>query len=435
MANLCVAGLWHQASVLSACLADMGHYVRGVGNDEQAVDALNNAQPLVYEPKLQAIMRRNQRAGRLKYTTSYQEALHEADFAYIAIDTPVGQDDESDLSNIFDTARHIGQAISSKLILIVSAQVPVGTCELIANIIREENTTSDFDMAYVPEFLRLGTAIETFRKADRFVIGADDPVVAERVEALYRPLNRPIVLTDIRTAEMAKHASNAFLATSISFINEMANLCDEVGADASQVSQIMRLDRRVGKHAFLSPGLGFAGGTLGREIRALQKLGQEHGCETPMMDAVWTINRARAGVVGQRLQKIYGSLDGLQVGILGLTYKPGTSTLRRSIALEIVRDLSDQGVSVRAFDPLARLDEVSDLPSFESAPDPYSAAQGSDALVLVTEWTDICDLDLTRLRAVMSRPVFIDTRNLFDPVEMKEAGFLYSGIGRGSGSQ
>lgn len=447
MSTICVVGLWHQASVLSACLADMGHQVCGVGDDEQAASSLNTGEPPVYEPKLKAIMRRNLRAGRLKYTADYREALHGAEFAYIAIDTPVGPDDESDLTSVFDAARHVGQAMSGELILIISAQVPVGTCERIAAVVREENPAAVFDVAYVPEFLRLGTAVDTFRKADRFVVGADDPAVAERIAALYRPLGRPIVITNLRTAEMAKHASNAFLATSISFINEMANLCDEVGADALQVAQIMKLDRRIGRHAFLSPGLGFAGGTLGREIRALQKLGQQHGCDTPMMDAVMTINQARARLVGQRLQRAlalslacpepgrrvegYSSLEGLHVGILGLTYKPGTSTLRRSIALDIIRDLVAHGASVKAFDPLARLDEVVDLPPFEPCPDPYAAAQGSDALVLVTEWAGIRDLDLPRLRAVMRRPVFIDTRNVFDPAEMIQLGFIYSGMGRG----
>jgi UDPglucose 6-dehydrogenase len=431
LATICVAGLWHQASVVSACLADMGHQVCGVGDDKEAVASLNAAEPLVYEPELDKIIQRNLQAERLKYTTDYGEALSGVEFAYIAIDTPVGPNDESDLSSIFDAAWNIGRAASERFVLIISAQVPVGTCEHVAAIVREENPTAVFDVAYVPEFLRLGIAVDTFRNADRFVVGADDPGVAERIAALYRPLDRPIVVTNLRTAEMGKHASNAFLSTSISFINEIANLCDEVGADALQVAQIMKLDRRIGKYAFLSPGLGFAGGTLGRDIRALQELGRQHRCDTPMMDAVMAVNEARAGLVRQRLQKVYGELGDLQVGILGLTYKPGTSTLRRSIALEIIRDLVAQGISIRAFDPLARLDEVAELPPFEFCTDPYAAAQGSDALVLVTEWEDIHDLDLSSLRDAMRRPVFIDTRNLFAPDEMARQGFIYSGIGRG----
>jgi UDPglucose 6-dehydrogenase len=434
LATICVAGLWHQGSVVSACLADIGHQVRGVSGEEKVVAALNAADPPVHEPKLKAIIRRNLRAGRLKYTMDYEDALKGADFAYIAIDTPVGPDDESDLSSIFDAARHIGRAMSGDLILIVSAQVPVGTCERIAALVRAENPVAAFDVAYVPEFLRLGAAVETFRRADRFVVGADSPAIAERVAALYRPLGRPVVIAGLRTAEMAKHACNTFLATSISFINEIADLCDEVGADALQVAKIMKLDRRIGKHAFLSPGLGFAGGTLGREIRALQRLGQQHGCDTRMMDTVMAVNQRRASVVGQHLCRVYDSLQGLQVGVLGLTYKAGTSTLRRSVALDIVRELAGKGVSIKAFDPLARLDEVAELPPFELCPDPYAVAQGSDALVLVTEWSGIGDLDLVSLRGGMRRPLFIDTRNALDPQDMKDAGFTYLGIGRGLGA-
>lgn len=431
MANICIAGLWHQATVVSACLADMGHSVFGVGDDEQVVASLNAAKPPVYEPKLETIIRRNLNAGRLTYTTDYYKALREAEFAFIAIDTPVGADDESDLSGIFESAQRIGRAAPERFILVITAQVPVGTCKQLAAIVREENPNTVFDVAYVPEFLRLGTAVDSFRRADRFVIGTDNPMAAKQIAELYRPLGRPMVITNLSTAEMAKHASNAFLATSISFINEMADLCDEVGADVSKVGQIMKLDQRIGKYAFLSPGLGFAGGTLGRELRVLQKLGQHHRRQTLLTDAVVDINQSRARLVGQRLQQTYGTLEGLRVGILGLTYKPGTSTLRRAISLDIIRDLNVHGASVKAYDPLARLEGSSDLPSFESCFDPYAAAQGSDALVLITEWAGIRNLDLPRLRAAMRRAVFIDTRNLFDPAEMQRVGFIYSGIGRG----
>jgi UDPglucose 6-dehydrogenase len=425
-----MVGLWHQASVVSACLADMGHDVRVVGDDAAVVAGLRQARPAIYEPGLDAVIRRNLDAGRLHYTTDYAEALRGATFAYLAIDTPVGSDDESDLSSIMDAARSIGRAMSGPLTLIISAQVPVGTSERLAEIVRAEQSGFGLDVVYVPEFLRLGTAIETFRQADRFIIGADDPAVAGQVADLFRPLGRPILVTGLRTAEMGKHASNTFLATSISFINEIADLCDEVGADATQVSQILKLDRRIGPHAFLSPGLGFAGGTLGREIRALQKLGQRHNRPTLMMDAVMAVNRSRPQFVSQRLAKIYDSLDRLTVGILGLTYKPGTSTMRRAISLEIILDLVKQGVSVRAYDPLANLDEVADLPPFEVSPDPYAAAQDADALVLVTEWDTIQDLDIARLRSAMRRPVLIDTRNLFDPAQMRAAGFVYASVGR-----
>ena len=430
MKRVCVVGTWHQASIVSACFADLGNKVYGVGDVPSEIESLNAAQPLVREPKLQAIMRRNLKAGRLKYTTDYAQALRGADFAYISIDTPVDQNDESDLTSILNAARKIGQAMTGDLILCISAQVPVGTCDQIAELVSAENPSLHCEVAYVPEFLRLGTAVHNFRHPDRIVIGAKSRPIAEKIVKLYQSLKRPIVLTDIRSAEMAKHASNTFLAASISFSNEIANLCEQVGADVLEVAKVMKLDRRIGKYAFLSPGLGFAGGTLGREIRALQKIGLARQTPVPLMDAVWQINSERAQIVSRRLSAALGSLSGCQVGILGLTYKAGTSTLRRAISLDIVRDLVQQGATIKAFDPLANLAEVSDLPPMEMCADPYQVALRSSALVLVTEWAGINTLDLKQLRKNMSGDVFLDTRNLLDPAMMSEAGYRYLGIGR-----
>ncbi len=433
MANICVVGLWHQASVVSACFADLGHQVCGVGDNPDVVRELGVGHPPVYEPKLEAILRRNLKAGRLRYTTDYAEALAGAEFAFIAIDTPVDAEDRSDLETIREAARWVGRGISGDLVVCVSAQVPVGTCEQLAGLIREQAPGRRCEVVYVPEFLRLGTAVDSFRLADRFVIGAENRQTAEGVATLYEPLQRPILITGLRSAEMAKHACNTFLATSISFINEISNLCEAVGADALEVARAMKLDRRIGPHAFLSPGLGFAGGTLGREIRALQQLGAANGRRTALMDAVLDINRSRARLVGESLRRVYSSLDGLQVGVLGLTYKPGTSTLRRSIALEIIADLAGQGVKVKACDPLADLREAVDLPPFDLCDDAYEVAGGSDAVVLVTEWAGLREVDLDRMREAMRRPVFLDTRNFFDPAAMERCGFSYFGVGRGRG--
>jgi UDPglucose 6-dehydrogenase len=431
MATIAVAGLWHQGTVLAACFADMGHSVRGIANDLAQARALAAAKPVVHEPKLNTILRRNIKAGRLTFTTDVTAALTGADFAYVAMDTPVGEDDSSDLSTILEAAEIVARAATGSLTIVVTAQVPVGTCDHITELVRQANPAVVCQVAYVPEYLQLGRAVDTFRQADRFVVAAHRPKVAQRVADLYRPLGRPILVTDVRSAEMGKHACNAFLAASISFINEIANLCDEVGADAGQVARIMKLDRRIGQYAFLGAGLGFAGGTLGREIRALQLVGREHGQPTPMMDAVWAVNESRARLPGERLRRIYGSLAGRQVGIFGLTYKAGTSTLRRSIALDIIAELVAAGVKVKAYDPLARLDEVEALPVFEACDNPYAVAIGADAIVLITEWAGIQNLDLGRLRMVMRRPVFIDTRNILDPATMRAAGFEYSSIGRG----
>jgi UDPglucose 6-dehydrogenase len=429
MANICVTGIWHQGTVVSACLADLGNNVSGVC-DEKTAATLNTGQSPVYEPELPEIIQRNLAAGRLRYTTDFKVGLQEAEFVFICTDTAVDENDDSNLAPIYAIAKNIAHNIRSDIVLCVTAQVPIGTSEDLAVVIRNLAPAYGCKVAYIPEFLRLGIAVETFRQADRFVIGCDDPAVAERIAAIYQPLERPIAFTDVRSAEMAKHASNAYLSTSISFINEISDLCETLNADATEVARILKLDKRIGKYAFLSPGLGFAGGTLGREIRALQKLGSERQVHTPLMDAVWQINSQRAKLVSRRLSSVLGRLEGHQVGILGLTYKAGTSTMRRAISLDIIRDLSRQGATIHAFDPLANLSEVKDLPHMLMCTDPYQAAQGSSALVLVTEWNGINDVNFKQMRAQMRGDVFLDTRNLLDPVHMADAGFHYLGIGR-----
>ena len=416
--------------VHGAALASIGHRVTGVCGSPEIAAALNAAKPVVYERGLAKLMRQALREGRLRYTCNYGEGLKGAAFAYLSIDTPVGEDDSSNLDGIFEATREVGRHRDGDLVLCVSAQVPVGTCARLLGTMREAGGTGRSAVAYVPEFLRLGTALQTFRKADRFVVGADDPKVARKVAALYAPLKRPVFLTDLRTAEMAKHASNAFLATSISFINEIADLSDRVGADACAVAQVLKADRRIGPHAFLSPGLGYAGGTLGREIRALQKLGRELGVTTDMMDAVDRVNGRRAQLVGVRLDRALGGLNGRRVAMLGLTYKPGTSTMRRAISLAIIRDLVQRGATVTAFDPLADLHEVDDLPPFEPYSTVYDACRGADAVVLATEWRGLERLDIGTLRKVMKGHVVMDTRNYFDPLKLKTSGFTYLGIGR-----
>jgi len=437
MANICITGIWHQGVVVSACLADLGNNVHGIC-DEKTAMLLNAGQPPVHESALPEIIQNNIKAGRLKYTTDYSQGLRGAELVFICTDTPVDTNDDSDLSSIYAIAENIGKNIRNDIILCVTAQVPIGTTEDLAKVVRSLAPAHVCSVAYVPEFLRLGIAVETFRQADRFVIGCNEPDVARRVAALYEPLGRPIVYTDIQSAEMAKHASNVFLSTSISFINEIANLCEVLGANALEVARILKMDKRIGENAFLSPGLGFAGGTLGREIRALQKLAIARQISTPLLDAVWEINAERPQLVSRRLRAALGTLEGHQIGILGLTYKAGTSTLRRAISLEIIRDLIEQGASIKAFDPLANLSEVNDtstalstgLPPMEVCCDPYNVAEGSSAIVLITEWTNIESLDFKRLRGLMCGDVFLDTRNLFDPNRMAQAGFRYFGIGR-----
>jgi UDPglucose 6-dehydrogenase len=428
MANICVTGIWHQGAVVSACLADLGHQVRGVC-DQETARLLNNGKAPVYEPDLSEIIQRNYAAGRLKYTVDIREGLEGAEFVFISTDTPVDMQDESDLSSIYALAEDIGNNLAGNIVLCVTAQVPLGTSEELAKTIKKLAPGFECKVAYIPEFLRLGIAVETFRNADRFVIGCNDSQVSQRIAELYRPLGRPLLQTDIRSAEMGKHAANAFLSMSISFINEIANLCELLQADALEVAKILKSDKRIGPYAFLSPGLGFAGGTLGREIRALQKFGRQYQISMPLMDAVWRINAERYQLVGRRLTGILGSLKDRKIGILGLTYKAGTSTMRRAISLDIIRDLLEHGAHISSFAPLANLDEVTDMPPIDLCKDPFEAARGSSALVLVTEWNGIETLNWAKVKANMVDDVMLDTRNLLDPILMKKAGFRYFGIG------
>ena len=415
-------GSWHQSSVLCACFAEMGHQVVGIA-DEPALSGLLAGHAPVHEPGLDVLLDQMIKAGRLHFTQSFAEGLRGADFAFLSIDTPVGADDDSDLEPIWRAVDEVAAVAPAGLTVIVSSQVPVGTTEQIA-----KRLGPSIHIAYVPEFLRLSTALETFRKADRFVIGANDPKVAARVAAVYEPLRRPIHVTEIRSAEMGKHASNAWLATSVSFINQIADLCEQVGADVTKVAAIMKLDRRVGPKAFLSAGVGYAGGTLGREIRALQKLGISNGVSTELFDAVDAVNQRRMSHVMNRVRTVQPVLDDVSIAVFGLTYKAGTSTLRRSASLTLISELTRAGARVSAYDPLAQLDEAGDLPRFTLHREPKEAIRQASALILMTRWPQ--ELAPRKAAELMARPVVVDTGNHLDPDAAKEAGLEYCGIGR-----
>lgn len=408
--------------MLCAGFAELGHDVVGIAR-EPALAGLRLGRAPVHEPGLNDLLDQMIKAGRLRFTDSFREGLESAEFAFLSIDTPVGPDDDSDLEPIWSAVDEIDASAPDGLAIVITAQVPVGTSEQIA-----KRLGSRISVAYVPEFLRLGTALETFRNADRFVIGADDPNLAARLAAIYEPLGRPIHITDIRSAEMAKHASNAWLATSISFINQIADLCEQAGADVTEVAAIMKLDRRVGSNAFLSAGVGYAGGTLGREIRALQKLGASNGISTELFDAVDEVNQRRLIHVMKRVRAVQPVLDDVSIAVFGLTYKAGTSTLRRSASLMLINELTMAGARVSAYDPLAQLDEAGVLPNFTLHREPKEAIREASALILMARWPQ--ELAPRTAAGLMARPVVVDTGNHLDPRAAKEAGLEYSGIGR-----
>jgi len=429
--KVCVIGLWHLGSVVSVCLADLGYVVVGVDKDSAVVKNLNRGSPPLFEPGLEESLRSNLDSRRLSFTTDLSAALKGSNYALITLDTPVNEKDEVDLSEIFAISTELSRCLENHSLIIVSSQVPVGTCEQIKSVIAQNNPSLDFDIAYSPENLRLGEAIQRFKNPERIVIGAESKSTLDKVEDFFAPISAPKVRMNLRTAEMTKHALNAFLATSISFANEIANLCDELGADALKVAEALRLDGRIGPKAPLLPGLGFAGGTLARDLKVLESLGNNCSYETHLISSVLKVNEQQNKIVGRKLKKVYGSIKGLTIGVLGLTYKAGTSTLRRSAALEIIKDLMDNGAVVKAYDPKADLEEIKLHKEFQFCSNPYMVARRADALVIVTDWPEFKILDFDSIKSAMKKPVLIDTKNMLNDELMIKKGFLYFGVGRG----
>jgi UDPglucose 6-dehydrogenase len=433
--KVCVIGIWHLGSVTAACLADLGCNVVGVDNDKTRVDNLNKAIPPLFEPGLADLMLKGIKAKHLEFTTDLKSALVGANFAIIGFDTKVDDNDQVDLSEIHQTTLQLANWLENGTIVIISSQVPVGTSEIIKSTIKSKKPDLEFDVAYVPENLRLGQAINRFMKPERIVIGADNDSTIDKVEAFFHIIPDQKLRMNLRSAEMTKHALNAFLATSVSFANEIANICDEVGADALKVSEALRLDSRIGPKAMLKPGLGFAGGTLARDIRVLQNIGKKTGYEPLLINAVYEVNRKQNKTIALKLNKIYSSLQNLVIGVFGLTYKPGTSTLRRSASLEIINELVAKGAKVKAYDPKADLREIQGEINFEFCSDPMVAVKGSDALIFVTEWPEFKQLDFSLIKSLMNKPLIIDAQNMLDADTLSKLGFTYLGVGRTSNSQ
>jgi UDPglucose 6-dehydrogenase len=417
LTRIAVTGIWHQGMVLAAGLADLGHEVVGLTEREAAL-RLSSGEPLVHEPGLGEVIRRNLHAGRLRFVSDPAEALQDVGFAYMSSDTPVDDRDVPQLEDVFALAETVKKHTPPDAIMVVTAQVPVGTTERLGAIAGRRTV-------YVPEFLQLGVGLSSFVEADRIVIGADGAVGANEVAALYAPLGRPLVRTSIRTAELAKHASNAFLATSISLVNELGDIAAAYDADVDALAAIMKLDRRIGPHAYLAAGIGFAGATLGRDLRALQDVGAAAGIRTSLIDAVVDVNGRRSAQLIACLERELVGLDARRIAILGLTYKAGTSTLRRAISLEIARELAARGASIAAFDPLAELQTSLDLPALELRREPIAAAAGADAVVYLTGWDTVAAMDLSDLQAAMRGELLVDTRGDIDPSTARAAGLRY----------
>jgi UDPglucose 6-dehydrogenase len=429
---IAIVGLWHQGVVAAAVLADLGCDVVATDADTATVRGLNAGRAPVMEPGLDALVAKGVASGRLRFVEQTQDAVMGRGLVMVMHDTPVDADDRSDLTPVFDACRAMAAHLDDGTVVLVTAQVPVGTCDQLAAAIREEAPGADFHIAYAPENLRLGQAIELFRKPALPVLGADDEAALDALEESLSVLEADWSRVSLRTGEMVKHALNAYLATTITFGNELGNLCDEVGADGMTVAEALRREPRVGPKAMLLPGLGFAGGTLARDIQTLRKLGNDRDVPTPLLDGVMTSNRNQNSIVVKRLLGLFGDLDGRRIAVLGLTYKPDTSTLRRSVALEIIDDITSAGGQVVAHDPGADPAELSANASFEFTQDVYEAVRDAEALVLITGWATYRDLDFGRINSLMARPYLLDPGNFLDGENLKERGFTYRGTGRGA---
>ncbi len=438
MRNICVIGTGYVGLVTGTCLADMGNQVTCVDIIAEKIEKLKAGVLPIYEPGLGELVERNVQADRLHFTTNYTEGLANAEFIFIAVGTPTGQDGHgADLQYVEGAARAIAQHLDHYAVVINKSTVPVGTGDIVANVLRQNLKQPDvrFSVVSNPEFLREGAAVLDFMQPDRVVLGSTDRDAANLVAELYLPLRARMVITDIYTAEMIKYASNAFLATKISFINEIARICERLSADVKEVAAGMGYDNRIGR-AFLDAGLGYGGSCFPKDVKALAHMGAEAGLHPQLLNAVMEINEDQRRLVVDKLVSLLGGLRGTVVGILGLAFKPNTDDMREAASIDIIRWLLAQGASVRAYDPVATETAQQAMRGLEVTycKTSYEVAEGADALVLVTEWNEFKSLNMLRIRDSMRRPILVDGRNLYQPAEMQRLGFTYRGMGRASGN-
>jgi UDPglucose 6-dehydrogenase len=444
MKNIVVIGVGYVGLVTGTCLADLGNRVICVDIDEARIEKLKQGIMPIYEPGLEEMVRRNVAAGRLSFTTSYHEAINNpdgpAEIVFIAVNTPMGVDGEAELRYVRAVAERIAEVMDHPLIVVNKSTVPVGTGDWVADIIRNRQPRAiPFSVVSNPEFLREGSAISDFMNPDRVVLGSLDEEAAQKVAQLYLPLRiqGPIMITDLRTAEMIKYASNAFLATKISFINEIANICEALGADVKEVADGMGYDKRIGR-AFLDAGLGYGGSCFPKDVKALAHMANVQGKHPQLLEAVMQINAdARRNIVAKVCALVGNNgfhlsrLEGKTIGVLGLSFKANTDDIRDSQPIDIIRMIQAEGGTVKAYDPVAMPNAAQVLHNVKLCNDPYEVAEESDALILATEWNEFKNLDLLRIKQLMKQPVIVDGRNLYEPRKMRELGFVYRGVGRG----
>lgn len=430
--NICVIGSGYVGLVTGSCFADLGNDVICVDNDKSKVAALKKGTIPIYEPGLEELVKRNVKEGRLSFTSHLQDAVKKSEVIFVCVPTPPKDNGDADLTYVEIVSKEIALSMPSYRLIVEKSTVPVNTGEWVEHTINVYNKRKiKFDVASNPEFLKEGSAIEDFMNPDRIVIGVKSRRAEELLSELYKPLKAPIVVTDIKSAELIKHASNSFLATKISFINSVASICDKVGADVVDVARGMGLDKRISKD-FLSAGIGFGGSCFPKDLAAFVHIAEKIGYDFGILKEVQKVNRAQKRSVIKKIEELLWNLPKKTAGVLGLSFKPGTDDLRESPSLEIIEMLLKEGVHIKVYDPVAMGKARTVLgKGVRFCKDAYQAAKDSDCLLIATEWNEFKEIDFKKIKKIMRQPVLIDGRNIYDPKEMKRLGFKYIGIGRG----
>ena len=432
--KISVVGTGYVGLVTGACFADLGNQVTCVDVDREKIRKLKKGHVPIFEPGLEEIIQRN-RNNRLRFTTDLAKAVKSSDFIFIAVSTPPGKSGEADISSVKAVALGIAKSIDKYKIIINKSTVPIGMGDIVTQILIKNGPKDiSFDVVSNPEFLREGSAVADLLRPERIVIGATRRNAAQKVAEIYKPLHCPVLITDIKSAEMIKYASNAFLATKISFINEIANLCDKVGADILQVTRGMSFDSRIGGQ-FFNSGLGFGGSCFPKDVAALVHMGKANRYPFRILPNVLAVNENQRKLFVQKVQKAVGNLKGKTLAVWGLSFKPNTDDMREAPSLAVLPALAAKGAKLRAYDPVSMEKSKGMLGRVKYCKNPYEAAQGADAVLILTEWNEFKQIDFNKLRTIVRQPILVDGRNMYESQEMAEKGFVYFGMGRGEVSQ
>lgn len=430
MRNICVVGTGYVGLVTGTCLSEMGHRVICIDNDAKKIALLKKGVIPIYEPGLEQLVKKNQKRKRLAFSTDLGEGVKKSEIIFIAVGTPPRDDGSADLSYVENVACEIARTMRKYTLIVDKSTVPVETGEWVETTVRRNlRDAVEFDVASNPEFLREGSAVHDTFNPDRIVIGVKTKRAEKLLREIYEPIKAPVLVTDIKSAEIIKHASNSYLAMKISYINAIANICEKVGADIEKVADGMGMDKRIGR-SFLNAGLGFGGFCFPKDLEAFLWISRKVGCEFNLLKDVKQINEGQKKVLIKKIEDALWNLEGKTIGVLGLAFKPETDDMRFAPSIDVIRTLQERGAKIRAFDPAAMKKAKSLLPKIQYQKNMYEAVKGADCVVILTEWQVFKDADLGKFKRLMRHPIVIDGRNIFDPTRMRELGFIYKGMGR-----